>query len=221
MFYPMNLLKSKTDINPLFGEQLKGEPYIFDFSSNSKSIEKYMVKDFEEFQKNIFEELKINNAQWGIGRYLEERKKLLSNFPQFLKEARFFHLGLDIVVPAEYYLFTPIEAEVYKMDFDTGFRNYGGYIILKHDINGNVFYSFYGHLKTDFIVKAGDRIKTGEPFAQIGEKKDSGEWFTHTHLQILTKKAVDENLLTKGYCSAENLKTIEEYFPSPYFLFKY
>lgn len=149
------------------------------------------------------------------------KKKLLSNFPQFLNEGRFYHLGLDIVVPEDFYLYAPLDAEVYKIGFDKGFRNYGGYVVLKHEINNSVFYSFYGHLKTEFLIKENDNIKQGERFAQIGEKKDSGEWFTHTHLQILTQKAVDENLLTKGYCSAENLKTIEEFFPSPYFLFKY
>lgn len=221
MFYPMNLLKSETNIYPLFGEQLKGEPYIFNFSSSSKSINNYMVNDFEFFQKNIFEELKENNAQWGIGRYLEEREKILSNFPQFVAEGRFYHLGLDIVVPADFYLYAPLNAIVFKTGFDSGYRNYGGYVVLKHDFNGVIFYSFYGHLKTEFIVSEGDEIKQGKPFAQIGEREDSGEWYTHTHLQILTPKAVGENLLTKGYCSAENLKTIEEYFPSPYFLFKY
>lgn len=221
MFYPLNIIKSEINISPLFGDNLIGSPYIFNFSSNSNNIEKYLVRDYKTFQKNIFDELKINNAQWGIGRYLEEREKLLSNFPQFTAEGRFFHLGVDIIVPEEFYLFAPLDAEIYKTDFDEGFRNYGGYVILKHEFNGCVFYSFYGHLKTKFIVKTGDRIKAGEPFAQIGEMKDSGEWFTHTHLQILTQKAVDENLLTKGYCSAENLKSIEEYFPSPYFLFKY
>lgn len=221
MFYPINILKPEINIYPLFGNQLIGQPYIFNFSSNSGKIENYMVNDFETFQKNVFDELKTQNSKWGIGRYLEEREKLLSNFPQFVAEGRFIHLGVDIIVPEEFYLFAPLDAEIFQTEFDEGFRNYGGYIILKHDINKTVFYSFYGHLKTDFIVKAGDRIKAGEPFAQIGEKKDSGEWFTHTHLQILTQKAVDENLLTKGYCSAENLKTLEEYFPSPYFLFKY
>lgn len=221
MFYPLNLLKSQINIFPLFGEKLKGEPYIFDFSSSSKNIEKYLVDDFNSLQKNIFDELKLNKAEWGIGRYLEERKKILSKFPQFLSEGRFYHLGIDIVVPADFYLFAPVKATVFKIGMDKGFRNYGGYVVLKHDINDAFFYSFYGHLKTDFLIKEGDEIKQGARFAQIGEREDSGEWYTHTHLQILTQKTIDENLMTKGYASEENLKKIEEYFPSPYFLFKY
>ena len=221
MFYPLNLLDINKKIHPLLGNQLHGKPYIFDFSSKSKNIEKYMAKEFEVFQKNIFDELKLNNAEWGIGRYLEERKKILSMFPQFLQEERFYHLGLDIVVPAEFNLFAPIDAEVYKTGMDKGFRNYGGYVVLKHEVEGTIFYSFYGHLKTEFLVKEGDKIKQGNKFAQIGEREDSGEWFTHTHLQTLTQKAIDENMMTKGYISEEKLKNIEEYFPSPYFLFRY
>lgn len=221
MFFPLNLLKAKTEIFPLLGDQLIGEPYIFNFSSDSIQINKYLRKDFDHFQSIIFDELKDNNAEWGIGRYLEERKKLLSQFPQFLSEKRFYHLGLDIVVPADFNLYAPVEATVFRTGIDSGYRNYGGFVVLKHVIMDHVFYSFYGHLKTDFIVREGDIIKQGERFAQIGEREDSGEWFTHTHLQILTQRAVDEDLITKGYISEENIKNIEDYFSSPYFLFRY
>ena len=221
MYYPLNLLKTENEIAPLFGNQLIGEPYIFDFSSGSKHITNYMVDDFDTFQKNVFFDLEQNNAKWGIGKYLENRKELLSQFPQFLAEGRYYHLGIDIVVPADFYLYAPIDGQVYKTGMDKGFRNYGGYIVLKHEINGVTFYSFYGHLKKDFFINEGDVIKQGEAFAQIGEREDSGEWFTHTHLQILTQKAIAENFITTGYISENKLKNIEEYFPSPYLLFRY
>lgn len=221
--YPLNLLTSKTSVHPLFGDQLKGAPHVYNFSSSNPTTLEYDTKDVERFQKLIFDELESSGKTWGVGRYLEERKNVLRNYPQIVDEGRIYHLGLDIVVPPGLTLYAPLDCEVYRFDIEKGFGNYGGYAILKHNIQNTPFYSFYGHLKTDGdVVSEKQTLKAGEPFAVIGEAgKDSGYWFTHTHLQILTQKAVDEGRLLTGYISAANMPTLESYFPSPYLLFRY
>ena len=169
----------------------------------------------------IFDELEASNHQWGIGKYLEERKTLLRAYPNIIEEKRYYHLGLDIITPFNTPMFSPLDAEVYKTGKETTVGNYGGYIILKHDINGVVFYSFYGHLKTPHVVSTGEIIKVGQKFAHIGEESDSGGWFCHVHLQILTQAAIDAGYMDWGYISPELLPKVETYFPSPYFLFKF
>jgi murein DD-endopeptidase MepM/ murein hydrolase activator NlpD len=219
MYYPLNL--NGITIHPLFGDFLKGAPYIFDFSSNNPKNLEYNLLDFEEFNTMIFDELEASNHQWGIGRYLEERKTLLRAYPNIIKEKRYYHLGLDIIVPYNTPMYAPLEAEVYKTGKETAIGNYGGYIILKHDINGVVFYSLYGHLKTPHLLNVGDKVKAGQKFAHIGQESDSGGWFCHVHLQILTQAAIDAGYEDWGYISPELLPKVETYFPSPYFLFKY
>ncbi|SDQ67129.1 peptidoglycan DD-metalloendopeptidase family protein [Flagellimonas zhangzhouensis] len=219
MYYPLNL--NGVTIHPLFGDYLKGTPYIFDFSSNNPKTLEYTLFDFQQFNTMIFDELAATNHQWGIGKYLEERKTLLRAYPNIIEEKRYYHLGLDIVVPFDTPMFAPLDAEVYKTGKETTVGNYGGYIILKHNINGVVFYSLYGHLKTPHLVKVGDKIKAGQEFAHIGQESDSGGWFCHVHLQILTQEAMDAGYSDWGYISSTLLPKVEEYFPSPYFIFNY
>jgi len=219
MYYPLCL--NGVNIYSLFGNFLKGRPYIFDFSSNNPKTLEYNLTDFNQFNTMVFEELDASSHQWGIGKYLEERKNLLRAYPNIIEEQRYYHLGLDIIVPFNTPMYSPLDAEVYKTGKETTVGNYGGYIILKHDINGVVFYSFYGHLKTPHLVNAGDHIKAGQKFAHIGEESDSGGWFCHVHLQILTQEAIEDGYTDWGYISPALLPKVETYFPSPYFLFKF
>lgn len=208
-------------IHPLFGPQLKGLPHVFDFSENNPKTLKYDPNNFDQFQEVVFSELHSSGASWGIGKYLEERKNILKNYPQIIAEKRIYHLGLDIIVPKGYELFAPINAIVYETGYESGVGNYGGYIILKHEIQNIPFYSFYGHLNTNHQVEKGQRLSGGERFGTIGEREDSGHWFTHTHLQIMTQQAINEGRMDQGYIAAKDISKIEEYFPTPYPLFRY
>ena len=221
MYYPVNILRVEQIISPLFRDNLKGAPYIFDFSSNNPKTMAYDTKNFARFQEQIFAELEAAGAKWGIGKYLEERKNLLIEFPQMIEEKRYYHAGLDIVVPGGWTLYAPLDGIVYRTGFDEGQGNYGGCIIIKHEVLSNSFYSLYGHLVSGFKVKEGEKIKQGEPFGETGSYKDSGGWFTHTHLQILTERAVQEGRALQGYVTLEDLENIEAIFPSPYLLFRY
>ena len=219
MYYPLNL--QGAHIYPLFGDFLEGDPYIFDFSSDNPKTLEYRLTDFREFNQMVFDELDASSCKWGIGRYLEERKNLLREYPNIIKEQRYYHLGLDIIVPYDTPMYSPLDAEVYTTGKETLLGNYGGYVLLRHEVNRVVFYSLYGHLKTPHMVSVGEKIKAGQEFARIGKESDSGGWFCHTHLQILTQEAVDAGYTDWGYISPKLLPKVERYFPSPYFLFKY
>ncbi|NQX92439.1 MAG: peptidoglycan DD-metalloendopeptidase family protein [Flavobacteriales bacterium] len=219
MYYP--LILQDVNIQPLFGELLEGDPYIFDFSSKNPKTLEYDANDFEGFDQLVFDELKVSGMKWGIGRYLEERKNLLRHYPNIIEEKRYYHLGLDIVVPFDTAMYAPLDSVVHKVGKETKVGNYGGYVMLGHELKGVKFYSFYGHLKTPHSVKEGDKIKAGEEFARIGKESDSGGWFCHVHLQILTQAAIDDGYMDWGYINPELFPQVEKYFPSPYFLFKY
>ncbi len=215
------LLDSNVEISPLFGEYLSGEPYVFDFTPDNPKTLLYDTLNFELFQNQIFEEILDNNCAWGIGRYLEKRENLLRNYPQMVDEKRFYHLGLDIIVPAGVNLLAPLDSTVFLTGVEPGVGNYGGHVILKHRLGENCFYSFYGHLKPNSKLNLGQRLFAGEPFGEIGEKEYSGGWFTHTHLQILTPLAVEKGLTTMGYISEDKLHSVSDYFPDPDPLFKF
>ena len=88
-------------------------------------------------------------------------------------------------------------------------------------INNEIFYSLYGHLKTPHKIQLGQKILAGQELARIGKETDSGGWFCHLHLQIITQKAMNEGYSEWGYISEKLLSKVEEYFPNPNSLFKW
>ena len=216
-------LKSKfkeSDIHPLFGNLLDGEPYFFNFSSKNPKTINYNLNNFQEFNEAIFSELKDSGKKWGVGKYLEERRNILRGSINIINEKRIYHLGLDIIVPFNSVLFCPLDGYVYKVGKETQKGNYGGYLILKHKIKNLTFYSLYGHLKTPHLVRLGDKVCSGQKLARIGKESDSGGWFCHLHLQVITQKAMNEGYSEWGYISEKLLSNVEDYFPNPNFLFK-
>jgi len=220
MYFPLNILQN-TEIYPLFKKQLEGEPHIFNFSSSNPTTLQYDTRDFTEFQRLIIEELESENKSWGIGRYLEERKNILRNYPDIISEGRFYHLGLDIIVPAGLSLYAPIDGTVLQTGFEEGNGNYGGFIILEHNTSNTVYYSFYGHLDSNHLVRENQVVVAGEQIGIIGDNPDSGGWFTHTHLQIITEEARLRGMMQNGYISPINLPEVSKLFPDPHFLFRY
>lgn len=222
MFYPFPFCSLQTPVPyPLFGTQLSGEPYLFDMSYQNPHAVDFDPHSFEDSQNAMLEKFITSGKKWGIGRYLENRASMLADCPQMVAEERFYHTGVDIMVPDNFTLYAPLDAVVFDCGFEEGIGNYGGFVILQHTLSNVVFYSFYGHLSTKHIVTKGDTIRAGTSFAHIGKEKDSGGWFTHVHLQVLTQKAIDEGRAFQGYIAKNNLPLIEEWFPNPYFLFRY
>ena len=216
-----NYKSEKINIYPLFSDLLKGEPYVFDFSSKNPKTLEYNLNDFKEFNDDIFNELKNSGMSWGIGKYLEERRNILRGSLNIINEKRIYHLGLDIIVPYSSVVFCPLDGTVYKLGKETQKGNYGGYLVIKHEIKDQTFYSLYGHLKTPLKLQLGQKILAGQELGKIGKESDSGGWFCHLHLQIITQKAMNERYSEWGYISEELLSKVEEYFPNPNFLFKW
>ena len=69
-------------------------------------------------------------------------------------------------------MFCPLDGYVYKLGKETEKGNYGGYLILKHKIKNQIFYSLYGHLKTPHKVQLGQKILAGQELAIIGKESD-------------------------------------------------
>lgn len=202
-------------VAPLFRDALRGPPHVFDFSSDNPRTLDYDPADFAEFQAAVYGELAASGKQWGIGKYREERASILRNFPQMIREGRIYHAGLDITSMPGTPLFAPLDAIVREVGKETGVGNYGGYVILDHTVAGFAFASFYGHLRTPHIVSEGRRLLAGERFAVIGDGEDSGGWFTHTHVQLLTPVAIAERRTMQGYVTGIDLARIDSLFPSP------
>ena len=219
MYYPFLLYIPKIDHRPIFPD-LAGDPYVADLSVASPLLQDLDPRDQKRFQVRL-EEKMGTRYQWGFSPYLERRDTLLADCPQMVAEKRFIHLGLDVIVALGTPLHAPLDSEVYISGYESGEGNYGGYVLLKHaSPYFETFYSLYGHLARQHLPTPGQRFSAGEIFARIGDFHENGNWFHHTHLQVITQKGLDQGYLSKGYCAESDLADINTLCPSPVSLFK-
>ena len=93
---------------------------------------------------------------------------------------RMMHEGADLTAPA----YTPIYAVADGVVQEGGMTRDGGLIEIKHEYNGEVFYSRYRHMYADGIyVSAGQTVKAGQKIAGVGNTGRSTG--AHLHIEIL------------------------------------
>lgn len=218
--YPYPYLLYKKGIAQSSILMLSGDPYIIDLSANNPLIDSIDVSDQKAFQAVIDKEMGTEYF-WGLSGYLEKRETLLRNCSQMVAEERYYHLGLDIIAPAETELLAPLDAVVQEAGYEEGAGNYGGFVLLKHEgMSIEPFFSFYGHLSFSSLPRENSVLRAGEAFARIGHFHENGNWFHHTHLQIITPKGLEKGYISKGYCSEKDLREINDLCPNPLPLFK-
>ncbi len=219
LLYPYMAYSDKIRIKPVF-KDLTGDPLVLNLSPGSPIFDLVDIHDQQTLQKLLDKWMK-DRYTFGLASYLENRETILSHYPQMKEEERFFHLGLDIIVPLGTPLFAPLDGIVAVSGYEAGDKNYGAHVLLKHESPYfETFYSFYGHLNQEKLPAIGQAFTAGEAFACIGDFHENGNWFFHTHLQIITRKGLDKGYLSKGYCAAKDLARIDELCPSPLPLFK-
>lgn len=219
MYYPFMLYNEKIDHRPVFNN-LTGDPFVADLSPTSPLLEGLDVRDQKGFQNVLDEKMRMTYS-WGFAPYLENRDTLLGGCPQMVVDQRFIHLGLDVIVGLGTPLHAPLDATVTASGYENGEGNYGGYVLLQHAGDRfETFYSFYGHLCKTRLPAVGQTVAAGEPFAEIGDFHENGNWFYHTHIQLITQKGLDRGYLSMGYCATADLGGINDLCPSPIPFFK-
>lgn len=219
MKYPYIDYSEKIKVQPIF-KGLTGDPLVVDMSVGSKVFDEVDVLDQRAFQAWLDKTMK-NRHSWGLASYLEDRETILSQYPQMQEEQRYYHLGLDIIVFLGTPLHAPLDAQVKESSYEAGEGNYGGNVLLVHESPCfETFYSLYGHLNREKLPAVGEKFKAGDRFALIGDVHENGNWFYHTHLQVITQKGYDAGWVSKGYCAEKDLAVMDSICPSPLSLFK-
>lgn len=157
--------------------------------------------------------------------YLEER--VFYNTERFQKitngrsEYRNIHLGTDFWVPALTPLYTLFDSEVVISHHNNFHKDYGPLLVLKHQLQEEVFYTLYGHLTLDSLTLSpvGKTYKKGTLFAHIGTEVENGHWAPHLHLQIITD-LLQETENYNGVAFASEISLWEKRCPNPSLLFK-
>ena len=103
-------------------------------------------------------------------------------------EPRRLHLGIDIWGKPHTKVMAPMDGLVHSFAFNNAFGDYGATIILTHNLEGQTFYTLYGHLSLNSIknIQEGEHIKKGDVFAEFGIPFENGQWPPHLHFQIIS-----------------------------------
>jgi len=184
--------KNKFKITDLFPTAPSNTIKHIDLSVSSKWVGH--LKDFSDLG---YFQFKINQLQSQhpekviAGGYLEPRPIYTSSAYDKTgnsgKESRTIHLGIDFWFPAHTPVHALLEGEVVTAVNDAGDKEYGGLVILKHDVEDFEFYTLYGHNTVASVLKhnVGDIIKKGEKISELGNYPENGNWAPHLHFQIM------------------------------------
>lgn len=124
------------------------------------------------------------------GGYLEQRF-LYERSKHFTKvepsKVRNIHLGIDLWCSAHTPVLSPIDGVIHSFRNNLNYGDYGPTVILEHSVNGQSFYTLYGHLTEESIQNksVGDIIGKGEEFAALGEASVNGDYAPHLHFQLI------------------------------------
>lgn len=222
--YPYILQTQNEPVFPVFGSAIKKIVFAGLSKGDSflETVSDEEIKNQEQFNAKIFSRADTHSTAVVSG-YLENRERFFKvlDCKQMVEEERFFHLGLDITLPKNTVIFAPLAAEVVISGYESGNGNYGGRMVLKHQIAGNIFYSLYGHLNPASLLPVGSMVSAGEKIAELGDFEENGGYFHHLHLQVITQAGFDSGFVSKGYCTAQQLVDIKNYCPDPTFLFRF
>ncbi len=179
-------------LSDMFPTINSNEVHHIDLSVSSKWIgHQQDFNDLDLFQFKIDQlQRKIPNKIIAGG-YLEPRPIYTStaydNIGNNGRESRSIHLGIDYWLPEQTPIHALFDSEVVMAINDAGDKEYGGLVVLKHDIEDLKFYTLYGHLTVASATKhkIGDIIKKEGFIANLANYPENGNWAPHLHFQVM------------------------------------
>ncbi|WP_288956441.1 aminotransferase class III-fold pyridoxal phosphate-dependent enzyme [uncultured Polaribacter sp.] len=151
----------------------------------------------EEFNNLDLFQFKIVQLQKQVpdkiiaGGYLEPRALYTSTeydtIGNYGRQSRSIHLGIDFWLPANTPVHALFDGEIVIAVNDEGDKEYGGLIVLKHELKELTFYTLYGHNTIESVQQhaIGDLIKKGEQVTVLANYPENGNWAPHLHFQVM------------------------------------
>ncbi|MFY0630611.1 MAG: aminotransferase class III-fold pyridoxal phosphate-dependent enzyme [Flavobacteriaceae bacterium] len=184
--------KQDFSLTGLFPTLNRNDICLLDLRISSKWIgHQTEFNDLDLFQFKIDKLQQTHPNKIIAGGYLEPRPIYTSTaydkIGNYGRESRTVHLGIDFWLPT----YTPVHAlfdgEVVTVANDIGDKEYGGLVILKHQIEDFEFYTLYGHNTAESALKhtVGDIINKGDKITELANYPENGNWAPHLHFQIM------------------------------------
>lgn len=161
-----------------------------DFTAANTELTSELLSDIDAFSDWVNGFILRQGGKLGIGGYAEHRTiyrvSEVFDAGQGQREPRRLHLGVDIWAPAGTPVRCPMPGRVHSFGYQDRKGDYGAVIILRHELDGVVFHTLYGHLSHDSLsLTAGQEVAAGETLARLGAPQENGHWPPHLHFQII------------------------------------
>ncbi len=161
-----------------------------DLSKANTAITYVLTKNSLAFEAYIKEYLINHNAKVAYGGY-DEYRNLYDRSAHFddqgLGGKRTFHLGLDVWCDAGTKVVAPLSGVIHSFKNNDLHGDYGPTIIVQHTIQGEVFYTLYGHLSIESLetVFVGQQVAKGAVLGFLGDASVNGDYAPHLHFQLI------------------------------------
>lgn len=108
---------------------------------------------------------------------------------------------------------------VHSFKNNTNFGDYRPTIILKHQVEDQIFYTLYGHLSLESIqhLELGAVVSKGHQLATFGTAEVNGDYPPHLHFQII-RGIEDFHGDYPGVCNQLELGYYTKNCPNPEYL---
>ena len=94
-----------------------------------------------------------------------------------------FHSGIDLSAPEGTEIVASAGGKIYKTGYEP--NGLGNYVKIQHDVNGETYYTAYGHmLDNSIVVSEGQIVKSGEKIGIIGSTGRSTG--IHVHFMLMS-----------------------------------
>ena len=182
------LVKNRANFHPVVDFDPATEKlFQFDFTDANTGLSKETIADTNLFSEYVKQQLKNQDAKYGIGGYKENRKLYRRSGMFDGEEARSLHLGVDVWGPAGTPIYAALGGMVHSFAYNDNFGDYGATIVLLHQLETVAFHTLYGHLSLADISKLseGAYITRGEVIGHFGAPAENGNWPPHLHFQVI------------------------------------
>lgn len=113
-----------------------------------------------------------------------------------------YHTGVDVEftdTTADIPVFAIADGTVQRANYTSG---YGGLLVIEHTVNGEHFFSLYGHLRASTLPRVGTQVHKGDQVAVLGtgnSQETDGERH-HLHFGIIVSPTID----VRGYTTSND-----------------
>ena len=206
---------------PVINSEIPYNKYVsISISKENQELHTFTISSSKEWQNYLQNYLKKNNAKVAFGGYLEVRN-IYERSSYFSEQKRNIHLGIDLWCAKNTKVLAALDGQVHSFKLNDNYGDYGPTIILKHQIQNEIFYTLYGHLSKKSLknISIGDTVLQGSTIGSLGSSAVNGNYASHLHFQII--RDLQGNFGDyPGVSSSENLEFYKQNCPDPNLLLK-